>query len=157
MSAPPRDEQPGLTRRDELAVSGAALSSVPWKSAGAVGAAVTGADLLLHLTGGSLGLSSSLSAGTAALFAVAGASVVVRDRPGRAVRWARRNPWRFAVLPGAATAIVVFVLSTIIGSSGLIGGGFTALWHGAVAYGVTGAAGAVTGGLRRSRRPGPGR
>lgn len=156
MSAPSRNEQPGLTRRDELAVSAAALSAVPWKTAGAVGAGVAGADLLLHLTTGSLGLSSSLSAGTVALFAVAGAGVLLRDRPSRAVRWARRNPWRFAILPGAATAIIVYVLSAVVGSSGLIGGGFTALWHGAIAFGVTGAAGAMTSARRRSRRPGAG-
>jgi hypothetical protein len=53
------------------------------------------------------------------------------------------------VLPGAATAIVVYVLSVIVGSSGIFGGAFTALWHGAIAYGVTGVAGAVSGGRRR--------
>ncbi len=156
MSAPPRDERPGLTRREEVAVSSAALSAVPWKTAGAVGVAVTGADLLLHLTTGNLGLSSSLSAGTVALFAVAGGGVLLKDRPARALRWARRNPWRFAVLPGAATAIVVFILSVVIGSSPMIGGGFTSLWHGAVAFGLTGVAGAVAGGRRRSRGSGAG-
>ncbi len=152
MSAPPRKDEPGLTRRDELAVSGAALSDVPWTAAGAAGAVVAGADLVLHLTGGHLGLSSSLSAGTVALFAVAGGGAVVRNRTSRAVRWARRNPWRFAVLPGVATAIVVFVLSVLVGSSGLLGGGFTAVWHGAIAYGVTGAAAAIAG-SRNRRQP----
>jgi hypothetical protein len=151
MSAPPRKDEPGLTRRDELAVSGAALSDVPWTAAGAAGVVVAGADLVLHLTGGHLGLSSSLSAGTVALTSVAGAGVVLRDRSSRAVRWARRNPWAFAVLPGVATAIIVFVLSVLVGSSGVIGGSFTALWHGAIAYGVTGAAAAIGGSRRKSR------
>jgi hypothetical protein len=150
MSAPPRKDEPGLTRRDELAVSGAALSEVPWKTATGAGVVVAGGDLLLHLSTLHVGLGSSLSAGVVAFGAVAGAGVVLKDRPSRAVRWARRNPWRFAVLPGAATAIIVYVLSVIIGSSGMIGGGFTALWHGAIAFGVTGAAGAIAGGRRRS-------
>ncbi|HXP21701.1 MAG TPA: hypothetical protein VN840_18825 [Streptosporangiaceae bacterium] len=150
MSAPPRKDEPGLTRRDELTVSGAALSEVPWKTAAGAGVVVAGGDLLLHLSTLHVGLSSSLSAGVVAFGAVAGAGVLLKDRPSRAIRWARRNPWRFAVLPGAATAIVVYVLSVIIGSSGLLGGGFTALWHGAIAYGVTGAAGAIAGGRRRS-------
>jgi len=127
------------------------MSSAPWRMAGAAGAAVAGGDLALHLIGGHLALSSSLSAGAVALFAVAGAGALLRPQAGRAMRWARSNPWRFAVLPGAAAAVVVFVLSVILGSSGMIGGTFTALWHGAVAYGVTGVAGSVAGSRRRGR------
>jgi hypothetical protein len=125
------------------------MSAAPWSMAGAAGAVVTGADLVLHLTGGHIGLLSSLSAGSVAFFAVAGGGALVRSRSGRAMRWARANPWRFAVLPGAAAAIVVFVLSVVIGSSGLIGGTFTSLWHGAIAYGLTGVAGTVAGSRKR--------
>jgi hypothetical protein len=149
MSAPPRNQEPGLNRREELAVSSSAMSAAPWSMAGAAGAVVTGADLVLHLTGGHIGLLSSLSAGSVAFFAVAGGGALLRSSSGRAMRWARANPWRFAVLPGAAAAIVVFVLSVVIGSSGLIGGTFTSLWHGAIAYGLTGVAGTVAGSRKR--------
>ncbi|HEX9034091.1 MAG TPA: hypothetical protein VF834_19800 [Streptosporangiaceae bacterium] len=149
MSAPSRNDESSLTRRDELTVSGGALAEAPWGVAGAAGAVVTGADLLLHLTGGHLGLGSSLAAGTVAAFAVAGGGVVVRKRAGRAARWARSNPWRFAVLPGAAAAVVVFVLSMVLGSGALLGSAFTAAWHGAVAFGLTGVAGVVAGSVRR--------
>jgi hypothetical protein len=127
------------------------MSAAPWSMAGAAGAVVTGADLVLHLTGGHIGLLSSLSAGSVAFFAVAGGGALVRSRShaGRAMRWAQANPWRFAVLPGVAAAIVVFVLSVVIGSSGLVGGTFTSLWHGAIAYGLTGAAGTVAGSRKR--------
>jgi hypothetical protein len=150
MSAPTRSDEPGLTRRDELSVSSAAMSGAPWRMAGAAGAVVTGGDLALHLIGGHLALSSSLSAGVVALFAVAGAGALLRAQPGRAMRWARSNPWRFAVLPGAATAVVVFVLSVLLGSSGIFGGAFTAVWHGAVAFGLTGVAGSIAGSRKRS-------
>ena len=149
MAAPPRNQEPGLSRREELAASSRAMSVAPWSTAGAAGAVVTGADLVLHLTGGHLGLTSSLSAGAVAFFAVAGGGALLRSQSGRAMRWARANPWQFAVLPGVAAAIVVFVLSVIIGSSGLIGGSFTALWHGAVVYGLTGVAGSVAGSRKR--------
>jgi len=152
MSAPPRNPDADLTRRDELVVSGGALADVPWGVAGAAGAAVTGADFLMHLVTGHIAVSSPLEAGIMALFAVAGAGLMLRKRGGRAAQWARRNPWRFAILPGAATAILVFVLAVIVGSSGPIGGTFTALWHGAVAYGVTGLAGAAVGSRRRAGR-----
>ena len=56
MSAPPRNQEPGLNRRDELSVSSAAMSAAPWSMAGAAGAVVTGGDLVLHLMGGHLGL-----------------------------------------------------------------------------------------------------
>ena len=143
MSTPLRNDEQGLSRREELTVSSAAMADVPWAVAGAAGVVVTGADLLLHLTGGHLGLTSSLSAGTVALFTVAGGSVVVRRRASRAARWARSHPWRFALLPGAATAVIVFVLSVLGGS--LFGGVFTALWHGAIAFGLTGGIGAIAG------------
>ncbi len=158
MSTPQlRNDQPVLTGKDELVVSGAAMSHVPWAAAGSAGAVVAGADLVLHVIGGHIGLgsvSSSLSAGTVALFAVAGAGALARKRAGRAARWARENPWRFAILPGAATAVVVFALSVLLGSSGVIGGVFTSVWHGAIAYGVTGLTGAIVGSPRRSRRTG---
>lgn len=148
MSTPLRDDQK-LNRREEMTVSTAALAEVPWTAAGIAGAVVTGADLIVHLIGGHLALASSLSAGVVALFAVAGASVVVRRGTGRAARWARNNPWRFALLPGAATAAIVFVLSVVFGH-GLFGDVFTALWHGAISFGITGVAGTVAGGGRDS-------
>jgi len=151
MSVPLRNDGPGLTRRDEMTVSAGAMSEVPWGAATTAGVVVTGADLLLHVLGGHLGLGSSLSAGVVALFAVGGAGVLLRDRSSRAVRWARSNPWRFAVLPGVATAAIVFVLSVVLGSGGLFGDAFTALWHGAVAFGITGGVGSMAGRRRRSR------
>lgn len=152
MSAPPRNSDSDLTRREELSVSGGALTDVPWHVAGAAGAIVTGADLVLHLIGGHLGLASSLSAGVMALFAVASAGLMLRRQGSRAAQWARRNPWRFAIMPGAATFILVFVLSVVLGSSGVFGGVFTSLWHGAVAFGVTGVTGAAFGGRQSSAK-----
>jgi hypothetical protein len=149
MSAPTRNDEPGLSRRDELTVSSAAMSRAPWRMAGAAGVVVTGADLIYHGLGGHLAVSSSLSAGIVALFAVAGAGVLWRGRSSSHMRWARSNPWRFALLPGLAAAVLVFVLSVFVGSSGVIGGTFTAVWHGAVAYGLTGLTGAVAGSRRR--------
>jgi hypothetical protein len=152
MAAPTRKDEPGLTRRDELAVSGAALSQAPWAVAGAAGAVVTGGDLVLHLMTANLAMTSSLSAGAVAFFAVAAGGAALSSRSGRAMRWARQNPWRFAFLPGIACAIVVFVLSVMLGGSGLVGGAFTALWHGAATYGLTGVAAAAGRSRSSSRR-----
>lgn len=142
MSAPPSSSQTNLTPREEAAVSGAVLSDAPWKLAGAAGIVVTGADLLLHLVGLHFAWATALSLGSVAFFTVAGAGALVRSRRTRALRWARTKPWRYAVAPGAACAIVVFVL-TVLHGSGVGGAAFTALWHGALAYGLTGAVGAV--------------
>ncbi|HUC56327.1 MAG TPA: hypothetical protein VMA95_02935 [Streptosporangiaceae bacterium] len=143
-----------LSTRDGLTVSTAAMSEVPWKTAAAAGVIVGGADLVLHLTTFHWGLSAignSASAAIVALFAVAGAGLMLRhDRASRAVRWARQHPWQFALVPGVATAAVVFVLSVIFGS-GLFGDVFTALWHGAIAYGITGGVGTVFGRDKNSR------
>jgi hypothetical protein len=149
MTAPTRNDEPGLSRREEMSVSSAALSGAPWKTAGAAGVVVAGGDLVYHLLGGHLDVTTALSAGTVALFAVAGGGALARSQGGRAMRWARANPWRFALLPGVAAAVIVFVLSVVIGSSGLAGGVFTSVWHGAIAYGLTGVTGSVVGSRRR--------
>src|SRR5262245_27198960 len=149
MTTPLRNDEQRLTKREELTVSSVAMADVPWAVAGAAGAVVTGADLAFHLIGGHLALGTAFSAGTVAAFTVAGGSVVIRRNAGRAARWARSHPWRFAVVPGAATAAIVFVLA-VLGSSGVFGGIFTALWHGAITFGLTGAAGAIAGSGKRS-------
>jgi len=118
MSVPTRND--GLTRKEEMNVSAAAMSEVPWVPAATVGVIVAGADLVLHVVTGHISLGvvgTAASAGTVALFAVAGGGAMLRNRSSRALRWARRNPWRFAMFPGVATAVVVFVLSIVLGSA----------------------------------------
>jgi hypothetical protein len=51
-------------------------------------------------------------------------------------------------VPGVACAAIVFVLSVVLGG-GMFSGIYSALWHGAVTYGLTGAAGTVAGTRRR--------
>jgi hypothetical protein len=82
-----------------------------------------------------------------AFFVVAAAGALWRAGSGRAVRWARSNPWRFAVMPALACAAIVFVLSLVTGG-GIIDPMLSGLWHGGVVYGLTGAAGLAS----RSRK-----
>lgn len=150
MSAPPSTYQANLSRREELAVSGAALSQAPWKLAGATGVVVVAADMLAHLVFFHLEVFAPLTWGIAAFFAVAGAGALVRSRHSRALRWARSRPWRFAAVPGTAAAILIFVLTVVHGSS-IPGSVFTALWHGALTYGATGTVGSVVRPRRNER------
>ncbi|HEY3735601.1 MAG TPA: hypothetical protein VGL63_16965 [Streptosporangiaceae bacterium] len=152
MSAPTRTDEPGLSRRDEAAVSSAAMSAAPWTAAVGTGAVVGLGDLGLHLISGNIGLSAlsgSAALGVLAFFVVAAAGALQSSRSGRALRWARSNPWRFAILPGAACAAIVFVLSVVLGG-GVFAGIFSGVWHGAGVYGLTGLAGSM-GGARRRR------
>jgi hypothetical protein len=132
----------GLTRRDELAVSGSVLSEAPWGLAVGAGAVTTVADMVIHLMAFHFAIGGPLAMGAVAFFAVAGGGALLRSRRGRALLWAQRNPWRFAALPGLACAAVVLVLSVVAGG-GLLGSVFTGLWHGALAFGVTGLVGSV--------------
>ena len=154
MSAPPSMYESNLNRREEIAVSGAALSEAPWKLAGTTGVVVAGADLVTHLAFHLLSFRlewvTALSMGVVAFWAVAGAGALVRSRRSRALRWARSRPWRFAVAPGAAAAVIVFVLAVLDGS-GVLGGAFTAIWHGTIAYGLTGLVGSVVRPRREAR------
>ena len=129
------------------------MSGAPWGAAVVTGGVVAAGDLSLHVIGSGLGigaLSGSLALGAVAFFVVAAAGALWRARPSRAIRWARSNPWRFAVLPAAACAIVALVLSVVTGG-GIIDGVWSGFWHGGVVYGLTGIAGATS----KSRKTAP--
>ena len=150
MSAPTHNEQ-DLSRREELSVSGAAMSGAPWGAAVVTGGVVAAGELGLHVIGSGLGLhalSGSLAMGAVAFFVVAAAGALWRARPSRAIRWARSNPWRFAVLPAIACAAVALVLSVVTGG-GVLDGVLSGLWHGGLVYGLTGVA-AMTSRSRKS-------
>src|SRR6516165_3075163 len=145
MSASTGSDQ-DLSRREEMTVSSAAMSAAPWGAAAVTGGVVAVGDLGLHLIGAGLGLgalSGSLAMGAVAFFVVAAAGALWRARPSRAIRWARSNPWRFAVLPAVACAVVALVLSVVTGG-GMIDGVLSGLWHGGVVYGLTGVAGVAS-------------
>jgi len=135
-----------LSRREEMTVSSAAMSAAPWGAAVVTGGVVAAGELGLHVIGGGLGLSAlsgSVAMGVVAFFVVAAAGALWRARPSRAIRWARSNPWRFAVMPALACAAIALVLSVVTGG-GIIDPVLSGLWHGAVVYGLTGVAGATS-------------
>jgi hypothetical protein len=150
MSASTQSDQ-DLSRREEMTVSSAAMSAAPWGAAVVTGGVVAVGDLGLHIIGAGLGLaalSGSVAMGAVAFFVVAAAGALWRARPSRAIRWARSNPWRFAVLPAIACAAVALVLSVVTGG-GVIHGALSGLWHGGLVYGLTGVA-AMTSRSRKS-------
>jgi hypothetical protein len=153
MSTPTQRSEPDLNRREEMSVSGAAMSQAPWTGAVVTGGVVALGDFGWHVIGGHFGLggiSDALSLGVIAFLVVAASGALLRERAGRPVRWARANPWRFALLPGAAAAAIVFVLSVLLGG-GIVGPVFAGLWHGAVTFGLTGAVGTYA--RSRANRP----
>lgn len=136
-----------LSRREELAVSGAALSGAPWGAAVATGGVAAVADLGLHLITGNIGLSmlsGPFAFGAMVFFAVAAGGALLRSRPSRALQWARRNPWKFALAPALACAAIIIPVAMVIGGSGLAGALFSAFWHGLAVFGVTGLTGVVS-------------
>jgi len=142
----PAPSDQDLTRREEISVSGAAMSEAPLGAAAVTGAVVAVADLGLHVVGGGLGiaaLSGSVAAGASVFLIVAAAGAMWRARGSRAARWARSNPWRFAVLPALAAVVIALVLTTVTGG-GVFHGIMSGLWHGGAVYGITGAIGTVS-------------
>ena len=151
MSTPTQSDQ-DLSRREGITVSGAAMSGAPWAAATMTGGVVAVGDLGLHVIGAGLGLAAvggSLSMGAVAFFVVAAAGALWRARPSRAIRWARSNPWRFAVVPALACAAIALVLTVVTGG-GIIDPVLSGLWHGAVVYGLTGVAGATSKARKRT-------
>src|SRR5580700_7267284 len=152
MSAPTHNEQ-DLSRREELSVSGAAMSGAPWGAAVVTGGVVAAGDLGLHVIGSGLSLhlsslSGSLAMGAVAFFVVAAAGALWRGPPRRAIPLAPGNTGRFAVLPAIAMAAVALVLSVVTGG-GVLHGALSGLWHGGLVYGLTGVA-AMTSRSRKS-------
>lgn len=149
MSVPTQSDN-DLSRREELTVSSSAMSGAPWGAAAATGGVIAVGDLGLHIIHASLGLAAmggSVSFGAVAFFVVAAAGALWRARSSRAIRWARSNPWRFAVMPAVACAAIALVLAIVTGG-GIVDPLLSGLWHGGLVYGLTGAAGAV----HRSRK-----
>jgi hypothetical protein len=151
MSTPTQSDR-DLSRREEMTISGAAISGAPWGAAVVTGGVVAAADLGLHVIGSGIGLaalSGSAAMGVLAFFVVAAAGALWRARSSRAIRWARSNPWRFAVLPAVACAAIAFVLSIATGG-GLIHPILSGLWHGGVTYGLVGVAGVASRSRKRA-------
>src|ERR1700689_346391 len=124
MSTPTQSDQ-DLSRREEMTVAGTAMSGAPWAAATVTGGGVAGGDLGLHLIGAGLCLAAgggSFSLGGGGFFVVAAAGALWRARPSRAIRWARSNPWRFAVVPALTVAAIALVLSLVPGG-GILGPG----------------------------------
>jgi hypothetical protein len=145
MSAPTQNDQ-DLSRREEMSISGAALSGAPWGAAVLTAGVVAAGDLGLHVIRGGLGLSAvsgSLAMGAVAFFVVAAAGALWRARSSRAIRWARSNPWRFAILPAVACAAIALVLTVVTGG-GVLHGVVSGLWHGGLAFGLTGVVGVAS-------------
>jgi hypothetical protein len=137
-----------LSRREELAVSGAVLSGAPWGAAAVTGGVAAVADLGLHLITSGIGLSmlsGPFALGAMVFFAVAAGGALLRSRRGsRALRWARGNPWKFALAPALACAAVIIPVALVLGGAGLAGTLFSAFWHGLAVFGVTGLAGVMS-------------
>jgi len=153
MTAPPRNDSGRMSRRDQATVSAAALSGGPAAGAAIAGTVVTLGDLGLQVLHGHLGLAAvggSVSLGVSVFLVVLAAAAVMRARTGRAARWAAQHPWGFALLPGVSAAVVVFLLTMLIGG-GMVSGVWAAAWHGAAVYGLTGAVGSVAGRRKRAR------
>ena len=145
MSASTQTDQ-DLSRREEMTVSSAAMSAAPWGAATVTGGVVAVGDLGLHVLGGRARPERRErfgGHGRGRLLRRGRGRRLWRARPSRAIRWARSNPWRFAVLPALACAAVALVLSVVTGG-GIIDPVLSGLWHGGLVYGLTGAAGSVS-------------
>ncbi|MFC4590693.1 hypothetical protein [Sphaerisporangium corydalis] len=129
-----------LTRRDEMSLAGAALRGAPWKAAaisGGAGAAISyGMGVVLP---GPADLTWALCLGISLFSLVAAIGAVskpdVGDRVTRNARlWSLRHPWRFALYPGIAAAVVMYPVQLVFDQEGVFGAAWGAAWGGALVY-----------------------
>ncbi|GGK81187.1 hypothetical protein Sme01_44270 [Sphaerisporangium melleum] len=129
-----------LTRRDEMSLAGAALRGAPWKAAAITGGAGAAISFLMGaVLPGPADLTWALCLGITLFSLVAAIGAASRpevgDRVTRQARlWSLRHPWRFALYPGAAAAVLMYPVQLIFDQEGVFGAAWQALWGGALVY-----------------------
>ncbi|MFC6086344.1 hypothetical protein [Sphaerisporangium aureirubrum] len=132
-----------LTRRDEMSLAGAALRGAPWKVAAITGGTAAAISTGLGFLGGDPDLTWALCLGIS-LFALVASIGAVRkpesgDRVTRQARvWSLRHPWRFALYPGIAGAVLMYPVQLVFDREGVFGAAWQALWGGALVYLIAG-------------------
>ncbi|WP_283138976.1 hypothetical protein [Rhizohabitans arisaemae] len=146
-----------LSRSDEMSLAGAALRGAPWKLAAFTGGGVAAVNMLIGLVFSGADPGGALSLGAGLFFIVAAAGALFNpgasgiDRVTRNARaWSLKHPWRFALLPAAATAAVTYPIQLILDGEGIFGSLFDALWGGALVYLVVGLLGVAVKGRARN-------
>ena len=138
-----------LTRRDEMSLAGAALRGAPWKTAAITGGASAAISYVMGVVlPGPADLTWALCLGISVFALVAAIGAVskpnVGDRVTRQARlWSLRHPWRFALYPGVAAAILMYPVQLVFDREGVFGAAWDALWGGALVY-LIAAIGAVS-------------
>ena len=143
-----------ISRREELSLAGAALHGAPWKAAAVGGMAAAAASYGLGIIFWPPSMVTALGMGVTlfALIAAIGAlsKPEVGDRVTRKARqWSLRHPWRFALMPAAVTAVLVYPVHLVADSDGIFGAAWHSLWRGALVYLITGILGVVLKGRSR--------
>ncbi|GLX02840.1 hypothetical protein [Microtetraspora sp. NBRC 16547] len=133
-----------LTRRDEMSLAGAALRGAPWKAAAVSGGAVAATSILMGMIlPGPADLTWALCLGISVFTWVAAVGAITKpDRGDRVTQqarhWSLRHPWRFALYPGVAAAILMYPVQLVIDRESVFGAALDALWGGALVYLITG-------------------
>ncbi|MDF5754424.1 hypothetical protein [Spongiactinospora sp. TRM90649] len=134
------NENTELTRSDEMSLAGAALRGAPWKAAAISGGVIAAANWLMGvLLPGPADLTTSLGLGITLFALVASIGAISRpntaDRVTRQARlWSLGHPFRFALYPAAAAAILMYPVQLVFDREGMFGAAWDALWGGAVVY-----------------------
>ncbi|MGW4644265.1 hypothetical protein ACWEN6_37500 [Sphaerisporangium sp. NPDC004334] len=129
-----------LTRRDEMSLAGAALRGAPWKAAAITGGAGAAISYLMGvILPGPADLTWALCLGVSLFSVVAAIGAVskpnVGDRVTRQARlWSLGHPWRFALYPGIAAAVLMYPVQLVFDHAGVFGAALDAAWGGALVY-----------------------
>ncbi|MCW2882481.1 MAG: hypothetical protein JWQ95_6581 [Sphaerisporangium sp.] len=135
-----------LTRRDEMSLAGAALRGAPWKIAAITGGAGAAISLVMGwILPGPADLTWALCLGISIFSVVASIGALrkpdVGDRVTRQARlWSLRHPWRFALYPGVAAAVLMYPVQLVFDQEGVFGAAWDSLWGGALVYLLAGIA-----------------
>jgi hypothetical protein len=137
------------SRHESLWIATAAASQGPWGLAAAGGAVIGGVQLAVELTDGHLTVAGPLAAGLIVFVLIGSIGALAGKSRDRARDWARRHPWRFAVVPATAAAAVDLPVELVLGSAGIFGATADAMWAAFGVFVIVGLVGMVVGAVRR--------
>src|SRR6266545_3442087 len=115
-------------RNESMWIATAAATQGPWGLAIAGGAVVGGAQLAIELLGGHLTVAGPVAAGLTVLFLIGSIGALLGKSRDRAIAWAHRHPWRFAVVPAIGAGVAVLPVKLLFSTAGLFGATFDAMW-----------------------------
>jgi hypothetical protein len=137
------------SRNESLWIATAAATQGPWGVAFAGGAVVTVAHFAAHALAGHFTLASPVAGGLVVFFLIGAIGALFGKSRDRALAWAHRHPWKYAVAPAIGAGALALPVYLLFSTAGILGATAGAFWTAVSVLVTVGLVGLVVGAVRR--------